>query len=254
MKKILLLCLILITTAGCSNNTLSINYNDKGEVDFCELNDDCDFTKKYESAKVNNLMIDDVNVSIELKKEDNKQLLLIDGKEISNVYKVRKIFTYNKLIMVDAYYSENSCEDEGCRTLLAYKDNGDLVSNLSPRNNGFYYTIGGSELLSIFAEYESGKDYYIDDTNLYVLFTSMDGREYISPQGDRIDICDKDSLKSKGNVSTFIDDEDVERYVQTITTVFKFKLIEDYQFGNPERVFSFLMENAIFKYCIEDKN
>ncbi len=254
MKKVLLLCLILLTTAGCSKKELVVNISETKEVDFCDYNDDCDFTLDYESVSINSLTIEDVVVPIELKKTEEKQALFIAEKEIVGVYKVRKIFIYDNLIMVDAYFNENSCENEACRTLLAYKNNGDLVVNLSPRGHGYHFTIGGSNLLSLFIEITSDKDYYIIDGILYVNFTSMDEETYVSKVGERINICNKEALKSEGNVTTFIDDEDIERYTETIVSIYKFEYNGDYTFKTPEKTFGLLMENAIFKYCVEESN
>lgn len=254
MKKICLLVVSLLILTSCSSNTLSIDYKEKGEVDFCELNDDCDFTKEYESVKIKNLKMDDKNIDVELKKVEDKQALFIAEKEITDVYKVKKISIYKNTIIVDSYYNKNNCEGEGCRTLLAFNKDGDLVQNLNPRTFGLHYTIGGAELLSLFVDKFGKNDYYVEDDYLYVMFTSMDGESYVSRDGDYIDICDKDVLKSKGNVVTFIDSEKQERFVETITSVFKFKFKDDYTIESSEKVYSFVMENAIFKYCVEDAN
>lgn len=252
MKKIGLLLISILLLTGCSKDTLTINYKEKGEVDFCTLNEKCDFTKSYNKVKVKNFKVDGVNVSIELVKEKDKQSLFINKKEINNINKVRKIFVYNKLVMIDAYYDEINCEGESCRTLLAYKTNGDLIANLNPKNHGGHYTIGGSELLSLFAEYESGKDYYIKDNKLYVTYTSMDEKTYITILGDHIDICDKDKLKANKNIATFVDSEKKLRFVQTVTSVFEFNLKNDYEFEIPKIDYNLAMENAIFKHCVED--
>lgn len=253
MKKISLLLISLLVLSGCAyKDVLSINMRGKKEVSFCDYNENCDFAEQYKSVEIKNFKVDGKKVSIDLLKEEDgesyKHFLSINAKEIDNIYRVRKIFVLDEIIYVDSY----SCEKEGCRTITAYKYDGALVMSFAPGMYQSNFLFGGSSLLSLFADYEVKEDeYYIKDDKLYVYATSLDESIY-TINDTKIDICDEDKLKA--NATNYKDDNGVSHYIDTVVSVYEINYNGEYEFETPFRVYNLVMENAIFKYCVEGSN
>ncbi len=253
MKKILLLCLILITTAGCSKEELVVNISETNEVDLCEYNDDCDFTLEYESVAIKGVNIKNEDIPISISKEKDgssyNHLLTISEKNIEEeIARIRKIFLLENVIMV---YGD-SCEEDNCRFIAAYKSDGEKI---------FYYNsfgtnqhIGGSELMSLFIVNDHEDNYYVEDGSLYVYTTALEGSTYTTVDGTKIDLCDTDALKENPMITVHTDDEGIEYFITPTNYVYEIKYNGDLTFEQPIVDKSLGMNNAIFKYCIEDKN